>query len=670
VINFFEEKKNMFISVQNDKRQMTMRNPFRDFNTCISRTKAGDLIVGYPEDRKIHIFSPDGKEIGLIELDYSAIPITQTEKDDHYNELIAFNSERKMEINADELKVIKSNEYFPEHWPYYYDIKVDTDDNILVFKYTKGKDQTFRVYRVYSKEVNFICETTIDSAGYQGPNIGRMKFFKGDLYGLLSQKNGTKEEALVKIGLTGRGGADVSQSRQSTATSGKWTWVAGDSKDDQPSIYGTRGIAASTNKPGARDDSVTWTDSKGNFWLYGGRGYNGKGERGSLNDLWKFDGRNWTWVSGDNDVNKPAVYGTKMVAASTNSPGSRAGSVGWTDSKGNLWLFGGVKNFRKAVPLNDLWKFDGKNWTWVSGDSEARHRGIYGTRGIAAGTNKPGARSGSVSWTDSEDNLWLFGGIGYTDSGFLGILNDLWKFDGKNWTWVSGDSKYDQPGIYGTRGIAAAANKPGARHNSVSWTDNKGNLWLFGGRGSSWYSSGRGFSWESPRWNSRDKVYIDGGKNFLLNDLWKFDGKNWTWVSGDKAHFSGIPVYATRGTRGVPADTNKPGARFVSVSWTDSKGNLWLFGGYGYADSGLGGNLNDLWKFDGKNWTWVSGDNTTDHYGIYGTKGVANDTNKPGTRIGSMSWVDSKGNLWLFGGSGHAGKGFGGRLNDLWKFEP
>jgi hypothetical protein len=662
VINFFEEKKNMFISVQNDKRRMTMRNPFRDFNTCIDRTEAGDLIVGYPEDSEIHIFSPDGDKIGLIKLDYPAIPITQTEKDDHYNVLIAFNSERKIEINADELKVIKSNDYFPEHWPYYYDIKVDTDDNILVFKYTKDKDQTFRVYRVYSKEGNFICETTIDSADYRGPNIGRMKFFKGDLYGLLSQKNDTKEEALVKIGLTGRSGADVSQSRQSTLTRGKWTWVSGDSKDDQPGIYGTKGIAASANKPGARYDSVTWTDSKGNFWLYGGRSYKGRGDRVLLNDLWKFDGTNWTWVSGDNDVNRPAVYGTKGVAASTNSPGSRAGSVGWTDSKGNLWLFGGVGFFGRGLALNDLWKFDGKNWTWVSGDSEARHRGIYGTRGIAASTNSPGSRAGSVSWTDSEDNLWLFGGTRYDVSRFSGFLNDLWKFDGTNWTWVSGDSKDNRPGIYGTRGIAASTNSPGSRAGSVSWTDNKGNLWLFGGLGRSWYYNG----------------------SFLLNDLWKFDGTNWTWVSGDKVHFSGIPVYGTSGTRGVPADTNKPGARYGSVSWTDSKGNLWLFGGFGYSDSGNEGALNDLWKYDGTNWTWVSGDNTIDHYGIYGTKGVANDTNKPGTRFDSMSWVDSKGNLWLFGGQGyrnslyrvlqdsreliyHDNSFF---LNDLWKFEP
>jgi hypothetical protein len=34
----------------------------------------------------------------------------------------------------------------------------------------------------------------------------------------------------------------------------------------------------------------------------------------------------------------------------------------------------------------------------------------------------------------------------------------------------------------------------------------------------------------------------------------------------------------------------------VSV-WTDSSGNPWLFGGYGYDSHGNLGYLNDLWKY-------------------------------------------------------------------------
>src|ERR1035437_8990633 len=126
-----------------------------------------------------------------------------------------------------------------------------------------------------------------------------------------------------------------------------------------------------------------------------------------------------------------------------------------------------------------------ETWTWVSGSNAYRQFGTYGTKGLAAPGNVPGARSGSVSWTDTSGNLWLFGGYGYV-AGTDDYLNELWKFDvtSGEWTWVSGSNAYRQFGTYGTKGLAAPGNVPGARSGSVSWTDTNGNLWLFGGYGS------------------------------------------------------------------------------------------------------------------------------------------------------------------------------------------
>src|SRR5713226_9674768 len=75
------------------------------------------------------------------------------------------------------------------------------------------------------------------------------------------------------------------------------------------------------------------------------------------------------------------------------------------------------------------------NWTWVSGASAANQTGSYGTQGVADSSNVPGARYHSVSWIDSGGHLWLFGGFGYDSMGTVGDLNDLWRFDGSNWTW-------------------------------------------------------------------------------------------------------------------------------------------------------------------------------------------------------------------------------------------
>ena len=41
-------------------------------------------------------------------------------------------------------------------------------------------------------------------------------------------------------------------------------------------------------------------------------------------------------------------------------------------------------------------------------------------------------------------------------------------------------------GNYGTKGVPAAANVPVARESGISWTDDSGNLWLFGGLDPDW----------------------------------------------------------------------------------------------------------------------------------------------------------------------------------------
>ena len=51
-------------------------------------------------------------------------------------------------------------------------------------------------------------------------------------------------------------------------------------------------------------------------------------------------------------------------------------------------------------------------------------------------------------------------------------------------------------------------------------------------------------------------------------------------------------------------------------------------------------------------WTWMSGANVTNQTGVYGIKGVPDAANVPGARRGAVSWIDSSGDLWLFGGEG------------------
>jgi N-acetylneuraminic acid mutarotase len=432
----------------------------------------------------------------------------------------------------------------------------------------------------------------------------------------------------------------------------EWTWMSGSDTENESGVYGTKGVPAAGNVPGAREWAVSWTDSSGNLWLFGGYGYS-VDRFGDLNDLWKYapSTGEWTWISGSNSADQPGVYGTKGMPAAGNMPGSRDTAVTWTDLSGNLWLFGGYGYGANGLPypLNDLWKYTPSivEWAWMSGSNSVNQPSVYGTKGVPAAGNVPGARELAVSWTDSSGNLWLFGGVGY-DAKNSGYLNDLWKYTPSTgeWTWMSGsDTSGGQPGVYGTKGVPAVGNVPGARNSAVTWTDANGNLWLFGGFG------------------------FDGvGGHDPLNDLWKYGPSTgeWTWMSGsDSVDQSGV-----YGTKGVPAAGNVPGARFLTVSWTDSSSNLWLLGGEVAIPHGNGGNVNDLWKYTPSTgeWTWMSGSNSWNQPGVYGTMGVPSTGNVPGARSSDVGWTDSSGNLWLFGGIHENADGSSGSLNDLWKY--
>jgi hypothetical protein len=418
-----------------------------------------------------------------------------------------------------------------------------------------------------------------------------------------------------------------------------WYWQGGDYTLDQSGIYSFVPYWPYQPTPGARFRCAYWTDTNGNFWLFGGEGYGASRQRGSLNDLWMRSNSNrWAWIKGDNSVNQTDVYGTKGVSNSNNKPGGRHGSVTWTDNDGNLWLFGGL---RRAVPpdyidsfLNDLWKYtiETNEWTWINGDNIPNQDGVYGTMGVPDDANHPRPRVSAVGWKDAQGNLWLFGGWGY-DAGHNSslIVNDLWKYDiaANRWTWMKGRNYSYAGAIYGVKGIENAANIPGSRAGSAAWTDNEGYLWLWGGNGVGESSLG------------------------LLNDLWKYNTStgNWTWMNGSN-NANQRTIY---GRKGFASDANTPGARESVYCWKDANGNFWLYGGLGFFErpGSTTAYFNDLWQFQRSTnqWIWMKGDTLPGQSALYNKGGVPGYNQRPGARAGGASWITSWGILYLFGGT-------------------
>jgi hypothetical protein len=402
----------------------------------------------------------------------------------------------------------------------------------------------------------------------------------------------------------------------------------------------------------------------------------------------------WNWIAGSSTEGsgggQAGVYSTSPGAfAAGIFPGGRGNTSSWTDSSGNLWLFGGIGYDAGGTFgfLNDLWEFNpslGTNgeWAWMGGSNQliggsySGLRGYYGTQGTPSTQNIPGGRDSAASWTDKSGNLWLFGGGGFDSVDNQGDLNDMWEFSpsANTWTWIAGSSTVGsnggQPGVYGTQYVFAPTNVPGGRGGASTWTDGSGNFWLFGGYG-----------------------YDSAGNDGDLNDLWEFNpslpnsatGTNgeWAWMGGSKTltceGVTGCFQNGVYGTQYTYASTNVPGSRWGASSWIDSSGNLWLFGGQGYDDGTTGGGwLSDLWEFnlsDGAHggWVWMGGGSgTINSPGTYPAQAGAPAAIglTPGGRYGASQWTDSSGNFWLLGGNGWAANDSLGYLNDLWEFNP
>jgi N-acetylneuraminic acid mutarotase len=271
------------------------------------------------------------------------------------------------------------------------------------------------------------------------------------------------------------------------------------------------------------------------------------------------------------------------------------------------------------------------------------------------------------------------------------------------WVLANGeDGTFDSAGSFGTLNVFSASNIPAARTAGSSFTDPSGNLWLFGGiTGSS----------------------LGTATSATMNDLWRYSiaMRQWTWVGGQQM----AGGQGTHAASGVASPSNQPSARSSAATWVDAMGNLWMYGGEGYDDSGAYNDLADLWMFDPSSslWTWEgefatgpglresattwidsagtlwlfggydslgndvlqdlwsyspqsgvwsfkSGSRTINAQGVYGVQGVAAAGNTPGARASATGRIDASGNLWLFGGLGIDGAGDGGILSDFWMYSP
>lgn len=422
-------------------------------------------------------------------------------------------------------------------------------------------------------------------------------------------------------------------------TPGEWTWMSGTKYTNTTGIFDTMGVSSPLSTPPGLYEATEWTDKEGNFWIYGGEtSYHWS------DDLWKYDVSTnlWTWVKGSGGLpDRKPIYGIQGIPSPINSPGERCMSQSWTDSEGNLWLFGGAsyKGVGIGCAYNDLWKYSivTNMWTWMKGDSVhlcGDLGGHYGIKNVESTLNNPRHQvERDITWSEN-DNLWM-----------LDYKGCLWKYriTTNNWIWVKGDTNGIT--VYGQKGIPAIDNTPGANYFSFTrWKDSNNNFW-----------------------------YFYAGNDYGYKDIFKYNisSNMWTWIWGNgipndtASHYSDTlcdNTYEEQNENVIPFSRCE-----ARACWIDECNNLWLMGGWG-DDHSTHGDFNDLIYFDTDKlkWVWVGNDTTHNYDHNYGTMGVSSPLNKPGSRSGALPFKDKFGNLWVYGGAISAAFKYYG---DLWRFE-
>ena len=134
----------------------------------IARTGAGNLLVGISNTPDIDIYSPQGKRLRSFRLNIKPDPVTSRYIKEFKQDYI----DRVSEIKAARpyLETIKKASFekgFDRYLPYYRNIIVDSEGNILVFNWLDCVTHCQKKFQVYSPEGKFRNEVFLDEGAFE-----------------------------------------------------------------------------------------------------------------------------------------------------------------------------------------------------------------------------------------------------------------------------------------------------------------------------------------------------------------------------------------------------------------------------------------------------------------------------------------------------------------------
>jgi len=176
------------------------------YRVRFATNSAGNLVAAYPSTGEIAIFDNTGKKLRQFKADLKPEVITREDREDYYQ-----NAAKDMKrLEADVAKKTNDKEYwnsyvaqykqqlekfrdpanYPTNLPYFSEMIVDSDNNILLFRFTRKEGSNkFDVYTFNSQGTKIATSSFVAEKYDLKINPAVFKFHNGSIYSVLKVKN-------------------------------------------------------------------------------------------------------------------------------------------------------------------------------------------------------------------------------------------------------------------------------------------------------------------------------------------------------------------------------------------------------------------------------------------------------------------------------------------------
>jgi len=178
-----------------DEKKIYFRSGLTNTTFYLFNIGEGNLLFAHSDSPEISIYTSEGKKVNSFRIVYGQKKVTDAMKDE-FRQIIMLEANRNR-LLKESLKTGDWSNAFPEWAPYFRNIAVDSENNILVFEHNGFQKITECNFKAYSKEGTYLGESKIQFGVFEGWSDFSLIFFKDCLYSFLQRRD--TEDTLMQF---------------------------------------------------------------------------------------------------------------------------------------------------------------------------------------------------------------------------------------------------------------------------------------------------------------------------------------------------------------------------------------------------------------------------------------------------------------------------------------